>query len=113
MMLRLVQAAWEGGQQWIERLVEEEGIAADARDNVRHSQKFPLKVAMDRKQSNGADVYRGWTSSSKHKFYPMGCVSECVYFCLSVSAVAWRSLSVDGGVCVCAARSDSHAFCSD
>jgi hypothetical protein len=74
MMLLLVQAAWEGGQQWIERLVEEEGIAADALDNVCHSQKFPLKVVMDRKHSNGADVYRGWTSSCKHNFYPMVCV---------------------------------------
>jgi hypothetical protein len=74
MMLLLVQAAWEGGQQWIERLVEEEGIAADALDNVCHSQKFPLKVVMDRKHSNGADVYHGWTSSCKHNFYPMVCV---------------------------------------
>jgi len=31
--LELHEAAWEGGQQWIERLVEEEGVPADAVDN--------------------------------------------------------------------------------
>ena len=52
LLLRLLQAAWEGGQQWIERLVEEEGVPADAVDNVCDTPKFLPKVALD-KERNG------------------------------------------------------------